>query len=429
MGAFLGMRGTGDWVTDQRPKNWREVMLHEYPNGQAPLTAIMSKMKSESTDDPEVNWWTKNLAVQAGDITGVYTDAALSSAYASGGVVGDVLYVKLAEAEADEFRSGHQVLLRDTSDPRVDVNAKAVGVVKNGASSYIAAKLLEADDNSPSFDLSDADRVLICGDINPEGGPTPDAVSYDPVKYNNYCGIQRTSLDLTRTAKKTRLRTPDARKEAKREALELHSIQLEKQAFWSIASEGTGANGKPERTPDGVVSIVKKHASDNFDGYTNNTDYSGKTWLQAGEDWLDEQLEQVFRYGSTEKIGFGGSGALLGIQRLVKAYGHFELKATTTSYGIKVVEWVTAFGTLALKTHPLFSYEASNRNMIVIVDPANMIYRYVDDTFFKKDDTERKGGQLGIDGTLEEFLTECSFEFHHPRAFGCLYGVGQDNTL
>jgi len=25
--AFLGMRGNGDWATDQRPKSWREGIL------------------------------------------------------------------------------------------------------------------------------------------------------------------------------------------------------------------------------------------------------------------------------------------------------------------------------------------------------------------------------------------------------------------
>ena len=57
--AFLGMRGTGDWVTDQRPKSWREGILHEYPNGMAPLTAITSKMKNEKVDDPEFKSSTK----------------------------------------------------------------------------------------------------------------------------------------------------------------------------------------------------------------------------------------------------------------------------------------------------------------------------------------------------------------------------------
>ena len=53
--AFLGMRGNGDWTADQRPKNWRQKVLQLYPNGDAPLTAILSMMKNESTDDPEYN--------------------------------------------------------------------------------------------------------------------------------------------------------------------------------------------------------------------------------------------------------------------------------------------------------------------------------------------------------------------------------------
>jgi len=50
--GFLGMRGDGDWVADQRPLNWRQQILYLYPNGMAPLTAILSMMDSESVDDP-----------------------------------------------------------------------------------------------------------------------------------------------------------------------------------------------------------------------------------------------------------------------------------------------------------------------------------------------------------------------------------------
>ena len=55
--AFAGLRGTGDWATDERPKNFREMILWRSPNGQAPLTALLSKMASEKVDDPEYNWW------------------------------------------------------------------------------------------------------------------------------------------------------------------------------------------------------------------------------------------------------------------------------------------------------------------------------------------------------------------------------------
>ena len=43
--AVAGLRGTGDWGTDERPKNFRETILWRDPNGSAPLTALMSKMK------------------------------------------------------------------------------------------------------------------------------------------------------------------------------------------------------------------------------------------------------------------------------------------------------------------------------------------------------------------------------------------------
>ena len=89
MAGFLGMRGTGDWATDQRPLNWREMILYLYPNGMAPLTAMLSKLKTETTNDPQFHWWTKSLANQAGAVTGVYTDSALSISYVSGGTSGD----------------------------------------------------------------------------------------------------------------------------------------------------------------------------------------------------------------------------------------------------------------------------------------------------------------------------------------------------
>ena len=47
--AFAGLRGTGDWGTDERPKNFRERILWLDPNGMTPLTGLMSMMGKEST--------------------------------------------------------------------------------------------------------------------------------------------------------------------------------------------------------------------------------------------------------------------------------------------------------------------------------------------------------------------------------------------
>jgi hypothetical protein len=445
MAGFLGMRGTGDWVTDQRPKNWRESILYLYPNGMAPLTGLLSKMGNEKVDDPQYYWWTKQLATQSASITAnqIWTDIALATAYlttypAAGAAAGVTVYVQMTEANAQQFRVGHQVLLRDASNYTVDVNGKVTAVVYNGASSYLAVYLLEADDNGTVYatgNLGTCDVVLINGNINSEGASMPEAISYDPLKWNNYTQIFRTPLEITRTARLTRLRTGDAYKELKREALELHSIEMEKAFMWGIATENTGANGKPERTTMGLVPAVNGAGtpaggtSGTINDFSLNLDYSGQTWLAGGEEWLDEQLEVMFRYGQRDKLAFVGSGALLGINRLVKNVGQFNFNPSTKAYGIKVVEWTTPFGMINLITHPLFSYDATTRNSMVIFEPKNLKYRFITDTTFYSEKEKQNTGWTRTDGTKEEFLTECGLEYHHPAGWGYLNGVGDDNIV
>jgi hypothetical protein len=94
-----------------------------------------------------------------------------------------------------------------------------------------------------------------------------------------------------------------------------------------------------------------------------------------------------------------------------------------------------------LKLHPLFSHETSLRNSMVILEPENLIYRYITDTTFFGSPgigatatnavaaygSTATSGRL--DGTDEEYLTEAGLEFHHPTTMGFLSGVGNDNAL
>jgi hypothetical protein len=431
MPGFMGMRGTGDWVTDARPKSWRETILYLYPNGKAPLTALLSKMASEKVDDPEFNWWTQQFTSQSFTPTGVYTDSGLSSAYVSGGDAGDVIYVKGAEDSLKEFRAGHQIMLRVTSDLTADVIGKVTAVTYSGSSSYLTVKLLEADDNGTS-DMSDCDRVMVVGNINSEGADMPSAVAYDETKWYNYTQIFRTPLSITRTARKTRLRTEDAYQKMKREALEMHSVEMEKAFLFGIASENIGDNGKPERTTLGLLNAIKGggtgHAGSDFAGMVTDfrADNSGSTWLANGEDWLDTRLEELFRYGDNEKLMICGSGVLLGINKLVKNGGNFDFSAQTTSYGIKINRWETAFGTINLLSHPLFNLEPSLRNTGVAFEPKGLKYRFIDDTEFYDDKKNKNTGHNHRDSTDEEFLTEAGLEYHHPISWGYFKGVGLD---
>lgn len=424
---FLGMRGTGDWGSKVRPKSYREMILFLYPNGDAPLTALLSKMSSESVDDPEFNWWTKTLPTQGGAVTNIYTNVALDSVYTTGGVDGSVVYVKMAAAVAGEIRTGHQVLLRYSDDFTVDCVGKVMSVVKAGDSSYAAVKLLEADDNGQANGkyLSDVNRILIIGNINAEGSGAPPTIAYNPVKYYNYTQIWKTTNSITRTASKTHLRTGSQDKENRRESLELHSIEIEKSIFWGIRTEKTGANGKKERTTWGLIPIITTNSpAANQGNYATDSNYSGQSWLMGGKDWLNAKLAQIFRYGARRKLAYCGYGALQGINDLAETYGTITLTGKIVSYGIEVTEWRTVHGTIYLVNHPLFSYESTNAHSMVIIEPKKLKFRYITDTTYKKNVQAND-----IDGEINMYLTEAGLEFHHPECFGYLNGVGQDSTV
>ena len=432
---FLGMRGNGDWVTDQRPLNWRQQILYLYPNGMAPLTAILSMMGSESVDDPQFHWWTQAQTAVSGAVAGIYDLPDLSAAYGGGGVAGDIVYVQVTTVLANRIRQGHQILLRDASDYRVDVVGKITGVTRGAVNSVLAVVLLEDDDNDTSntHDLQDCDNFKIIGNINPEGGEMPDAIALNPVEVYNYTQIFRTPLSITRTARKTRLRTGDQYQKAKSEALEMHSWEMELAYIWGIRTTNIGDNGKPERTTMGAINFIRTYAAANCDDYTLNATYSGLTWAQGGEIWLKNMLEQIFRYGADEKLCLCGSGFLLGIDALAMAGGQINLQPAQKTYGMNIRTWITPFGTIHMKTHPLFSHDATTRNMGMLLEPKEMTYRFIDDTAFygetsQKTHPEGYGGRR-LDGTNEEYLTECGLEFGLAQKCAVLNGVGLPSAV
>ena len=425
--VVLGLQSTADWSdSNYIPGDYREAILRWYPNGEAPLTAMLSKLPSEVTDHYRFDWWTEGLPTQGAAITDVYHDALLTTTCTeTDGAAGDTVYCKFAtEALAKEFRVGHQVMLRDNDLPGAEIVGKVIGTSLNGASSYVAVKLLEADDNESAHTF---DYLLVIGSINPQASESVDAISYQPVNDYNYCQIWRTALEIAGTTLATKTRVGDWYQHEKQNALRMHSIEMEKSFLWGIRYLGTGSNGKPEYTTCGMIRKI----TTNRYYYVTDTDYSGKTWLQAGKDWLDACLAAIFKYGSDTRMVYAGVGAILGLNRLAETYGNIQLRVAQAEYGIKVMEWITPFGVIYLKRHPLFSYETADNYSMVLFEPKQLRYRYMKgrDTHFRPDDRLVKGTWTDRDAIKEGWLTEGGLEFGVEPTFAYLRGVGQDNTV
>jgi hypothetical protein len=170
------------------------------------------------------------------------------------------------------------------SNPDVDVNA--------GWKSVLSALLIcqsssaENDDNSASNDLSDCDTILVIGNINAQGGTTPDSLKYDPVEYTNKTQIFRTPVSMTNTARVTFLRTGDPWKEDSREALEYHGIELEKALLWGQTNTSIGANGKPKTTLQGIIPFLSESTNQYLqlpDGYQLQRPDLGTRWSKMDQ--------------------------------------------------------------------------------------------------------------------------------------------------
>ena len=389
--AIQGLRDTTNFVADQRPKNWRETIMLLYPNGKAPLTALTTLMKSKSTDDPEYNWWEKLKPSQRLALNASITNVQTTLTVASGGRglgVGHILRIEQTEE-----------LVRVTTAP---ANDTTITISRGFAGTTATAVTLGAGIN-PNFH--------VVGTVFEEGSSAPQGINYDPTKRFNYTEIFRNTLEMTRTASKTRLRTGDAVKEAKRECLELHSCEMEKAFFFGVRVETT-INSKPARMTGGLI---------NFVDAGNVATLSGGNLSMT---ILEDHLEKMFRFGSTEKLGFCGNRAMLAIQRAIRKNADYQLMQGQKEFGMNVSRLVSPFGELVLKTHPLFNELTSGSDYaavdswLIVVDQQELNYRYVDDTQY-----QAKLQDNGLDGLQSGYLTEAGLEVHFPTAHYILKNV------
>lgn len=427
--AVQGLFGVGSYVADERPKDWKAGIAYLYPNGNAPLTALLSKLASEKTIDPEFNWWTQQWASQR--VLGTMVTAAngstgatgASAAPATNGLTSATYYFKPTTlADMAQIRIGHQLLVRKAGTGRfgADYTADALCKVVAVDTSTVQVKFYKQQ-----ADLALVDCAIVAGNVNAEGASMPTSVSYDPTKYYNKTQIWRTPLNITRTARQTTVRTKDKYDRMKKEALELHSQEMERSFWYGIQSEIIGSNGQPERTTDGILRMIENLASVNIDSYkTTDVIAASTTWLNGGELWIDTIMEKIFRTGDQERIGFCGNGVIMAITTLLKNKAQWRFETTSGRYGMKAINWETPFGTVYLKSHPLFTNDPNEFNTLAVIDPSDIRYRFIQDTKFYGMDDTKTTSQGRIDGTTEEFLTEAGLEVHFPQKFGIFRNFG-----
>ena len=394
MAAVAGLRGTGDWATDERPKNFREMILWRNPNGTAPIFALMARVQKESTNDPEFSWWDEptgilrlrvNGALSAGDLT-VVVDSSDPSDSAPGNnwgvathlVTGDLL---LVEPSSDNATYDHEII------EVVSVASTTQFTVKRGRAGTTAAAIAN--------DLF----LLKIGSAFEEGSAAATAASRNPIKFTNYTQIFKTSYEITGTAGVTKTRTGDPVANDKRRRSFDHARDIEQALLWGQKNETTGANGKPLRTMEGIRGFIPSDTTTVFGGSTTVSSF------------LDA-VYPVFDYDTPagdERIGFCGNNGLNILNKMIQTDSNTQVQfgGVVKQFGMQFREFLMPQGRLLMRTHPLLNQNSLYRDSMFIVDFSAIRWRpltgrdtKMQDNIQNKDEDLRRGQWL-TEGGLE----------------------------
>lgn len=396
MTAIAGLRGTGDWGTDERPKDFREMIMWRNPNGVAPLTALMSRMSNDKTSDPEFNWWDESNDIVSLQVNGqaaagdsvISVDSGDPSEANPGVVYGKATHLKPGDILQVQPGSGSEAASYDSELVIVeDVISETQFKAQRGAAGTSAGT------------ISDDAYLLKIGSAYSEGSPSPEAVSRNPLKFYNYCQIFRTPYELTTTAQLTDTRTGDPWKNDKKRKMFDHSRDLELAFMFGKRHETTGANGKPLRFTGGLREFLPaQNVTIKSGAYTNTRDF------------LDD-VYPVFDFDTEagdERIVLAGNGAMNVLNKMADNSGDVNFSEKITQYGMNFRTFEMPQGTFYFRTHPLMNRDPQYQNSLFIVDGSALRYRYLRDTKSRddiqpKDQDSRKG----------EWLTEAGLEVRH----------------
>ncbi len=388
MASIAGLRGTGDWGTDERPKNFREMILWRNPNGAAPLTAFMSKMRSETVDDPEFSWWEEELnpVRLTSDSTGLSaTSTALG--LVSGGldlVPGDILLVE--KTETSTYDNELVEVSSVTSDTAVVVKRARAGTTgATTGTSFLMTKI---------------------GNTYEEGSNSPDTSVRNPTKQTNYCQIFKTAYQMTNTAKITSTRTGDSLKNDKKRKMFDHSTALE--FAWMLGKAYEDTSGTEIKRFTGGL---REKITSNVKIYTTS----------PTEDDFLEQTYKVFDYDAgsagNERLVFAGNGFLNNLNKLARTSSSTRVNfdGSIKAYGMQLQRWILPQGTLYVRTHPLMNVHARFTNSAFIIDPSALVYRYMRDT--RMEDNIQAND---ADSQKGQWLTEAGLEIRHEKTMAYL---------
>jgi len=249
------------------------------------------------------------------------------------------------------------------------------------------------------------DGIFIIGNVSEEGAGARNVNATESEKESNYTQIFKTTIAVTNTEKEAKLYGgPDLPYQRGKKATE-HALAIE-QAFWFGEKKSTtGTMGKPKKATGGVLEFI----------------LSGNSYIQnqggplTAPD-MNTFLREAFTYGNSNKVLMAGGMVLQAVNEIAR--GQVITKTGDTTYGVKVSEWMTPFGSINIVHNPLFIGDYSG--YAFLLDMECFKYRYMNNRDTKLETNIQAND---ADGEVDQYITECGLQRMQAPRHALLKGV------
>lgn len=374
--AVQGVFTSSSHIQGGRVGDFAGEILRYNTEGDAPFFALTSGMRREGAVDNYTTWFQENI------VTGRSTTATNVGTGTS-----------LVAADASFWKPG-SILLVETTGEHLFVTAVSGNTV-TVTRGFAQTTITSFDGSSTAVGLQEV------GNAYEEASERPVAIAYEGYPVTNFMQTFRDTYDVSLEAQAIRMRLrQNTSNEKKRQAAALHAMSMERAIIFGKRNLSK-LNGKRLSTMDGVISQIQ----------TNVINQTGTPLTRVA---LRDYLQLLFAVNilgePNERIAFCGNNVLSVLDTLALNNSTYNLEAGITAFGMKIKRFVTPFGDIMLKSHPMFIQNPVWQNLLLIVHPGAVKTRYLRDTNW--DDNASDGTRNGRDADFGVVTTQMLIELH-----------------
>jgi len=394
----------------------------------APVTVLTTSMGVRQNPGNRFYWGMQPFNAMNGPIADVYTDAALTNAYASGGVVGTTVYVALTAANAGLISPRDTLMVSNSGGEMINVDVLDV-VIASDTTSYAVAALLAAD--STAILGGTSLRFTIIGSAEPEVHELPPPIFEEPVQLWNFTESMAVSAEVTDREENTaEYFDPNIMTRAKAQALMRLFKKREFMRFFGQRAD----KGKGRTMSRGIYNWLVDQAPTHIWDFMTDSTYvqAGSTWLNGGMRFLRDVSLECARFSETEiKAVWCGDLAANEVNEAALHSGNYQIKQGESAFGTQFTKIIGLRQPWVFTIHPLFATNDHLRRSACITEPKllkTVTHKGRGLTFVPWGKGQKVDGYTYISANKCGWYVDEGIQIDNIDCFGWINNIGVTNT-